>query len=52
MRRGDNLYRLALRHDTTVAAMAELGYDGARVRFDELEDRVHELSALFTRITH
>lgn len=38
--------------DTTVAAMAELGYDGARVRFDELDDRVDELTALYERITH
>ena len=37
--------------DDTVAAMKQLGYDGARVRFDELEDRVEALEALFTRIT-
>ena len=35
----------------TVAAMAELGYDGARVRFDELEDRVRALNDLYQRIT-
>lgn len=33
------------------AAMSELGYDGARVRFEELEDRVQQLNRLFARIT-
>lgn len=37
--------------DETTSAMAELGYDGARVRIDELDDRVAELNRLFTRIT-
>jgi hypothetical protein len=37
--------------EATSSAMQELGYDGARVRFDELEDRVDELNDLFARIT-
>jgi hypothetical protein len=37
--------------DATASAMQELGYDGARVRFEELEDRVDELNRLFARIT-
>ena len=35
----------------TTAAMDELGYDGARVRFDELEERIGQLDDLFARIT-
>lgn len=35
----------------TTDAMKELGYDGAHVRFDELEERVEELDRLFARIT-
>lgn len=34
----------------TAAAMAELGYDGLKVQFDELEDRVEQLDRLFARI--
>jgi hypothetical protein len=37
---------------TTSSAMHELGYDGARVRFDELDERVEALNRLFAEITN